>query len=266
MLVRQARSITCHLRQSPDQHLTNLLRRTRTKNEHFLRLPMIRHDTSAATPADARWALTPHQTLPPTLAEVFATRPGDGGPAGFVLAHLRGRVGPVLWVQDRMSQGEMGAPYLPGMQVPLLRVALSRPADVLTALEEGLRTTGLAGVVGEVWGDPAVLDFTATKRLAMRAEAQQTPCWLIRWGAHAHLSAARMRWRITSLPSALHADDALAPGDARWQAELFRTRAGKPGTWAVRHDRAADRVDFSAAVPDGTLAEDHGTSGRSAAG
>jgi protein ImuA len=220
------------------------------------------HDIPAARTADARWALMPQQTL----VEVFATRPGDAGAVGFVLAHLRARTGPVLWVQDRMSQGEMGAPYLPGLRLPVLRVALSRPADVLTALEEGLRTTGLAAVVGEVWGDPAVLDFTATKRLAMRAETTQTPCWLIRWGAQANLSAARMRWRVSSLPSSANADDALSPGDARWQAELFRTRTGKPGTWAVQHDRAADRISFSATVPDGTLVENHGTTGRSATG
>ena len=43
-------------------------------------------------------------------------------------------------------------------------------------------------------------------------------------------------------------------GDPRWRAELFRCRDGQPGTWVVRHDRAADRLDFSALAGDGALA------------
>ena len=44
-------------------------------------------------------------------------------------------------------------------------------ADALWAMEQALGCADLAAVVGEVWGDPAALDFTATKRLALRAEA-----------------------------------------------------------------------------------------------
>ena len=202
----------------------------------------------------ARW--TPGADLPATLSEVFAQTPVDGGAVGFVLSQLSRGAAPVLWVQDRLSAKEAGVPYLPGVGRPFLMVHLSRPDEVLVAMEEGLRAGGLAAVVGEVWGAPSCLDFTATRRLVLRAEAMGVTCWLIRRGAAPDLSAARNRWRVASLPSARHADDPLAPGDARWQVDLFRSRFTDPGIWVARYDRAADRVDFTAAVPDRVLAED----------
>ncbi len=59
----------------------------------------------------------------------------------------------------------------------------------------------LSAVIGELWGDPAALDFTATRRLAVASERCGVPCWLVRLGGHANLSGARMRWRIASAPS-----------------------------------------------------------------
>ncbi|MCK8465063.1 hypothetical protein MUY35_14490 [Aliiroseovarius sp. S1339] len=196
-----------------------------------------------------------------TLSEVFPSTATDAGAVGFVLAQLARKSGPVLWVQDRVSFKETGRPYLPdiGMQRPVVRVTTGRAADVLWAMEEGLRCKALAAVVGEVWGDPPVLDFTASKRLALRAEAAGVACWLIRRAASPDLSAARDRWRITSLPSTMHPDDPQAPGDPRWRAELFKSRTRKPGTWGVGYDRAANRLDFSAPFRDGAVAEGDGT-------
>ncbi|EAR49487.1 hypothetical protein OG2516_00284 [Oceanicola granulosus HTCC2516] len=174
-----------------------------------------------------------------TLSEVFAETAVDGAATGFVLAHVRpGK--PVLWVQDRLSRRECGVPYLAGFarQVEVLRLDVSRPVDVLWALEQGLGCPSLGAVVGEVWGDPPALDFTATKRLALRSEAHAVPCWLLRRAAQPALSAARERWRLGSLPSASDPHDARAPGMAHWRAELFRSRFRPPTTWVARYDRA----------------------------
>jgi protein ImuA len=205
----------------------------------------------------------PVAPLPVVLSEVFAGAAADAGAVGFVLSQLARAPGPILWIQDRLSRRETGAPYLPGLGAgrSILLVDVARPADVLAAAEEGLRCKALSAVIAEVHGNPPVLDFTATKRLALRAEAAALPCWLIRHGGTPDLSAARDRWRITSLPAGPHPDDATAPGDPRWRVELFRSRDKPPGTWVARHDRAADRLDLSAAIPDGTLAEDAGTGG-----
>ena len=207
-------------------------------------------------------------TSPAILSEAFAATGADAAAAGFVLAQLPRDKGPVLWLQDRLTRKEAGAPYLPGLGAArdMLVMALTRPVDVLTAAEDGLRCKALAAVVAEIWGDPAVLDFTVTKRLALRSEAGNVPCWLIRYAASPDLSAARDRWRVTSLASALNPDDALAPGNPRWRAELFRSRDRQPGIWVAGHDRAADRLDLVAAVSDGALAKDQGAAGRRPAG
>src|SRR5690606_5600921 len=109
--------------------------------------------------------------------------------------------------------------------------------DALWAMEEGLRCSGIGAVIGELYGDPAALDFTATRRLAVAAERSQVPCWLVRIGGMANLSGARMRWRIASLPSLSHDLDPKAPGAAAWEAELFRARGAAPGRWRIIHEK-----------------------------
>lgn len=179
-----------------------------------------------------------------TLREIFADHVVDGAATGFALGQigeqLKGQDKPLLWIQDRVTQKEAGRPCLaglpPGLQI--IHVSVNKAIDVLWAMEEGLRCTTLAGVMGEVWGDPPHLDFTATKRLALRAETHNVPAWLMRRAAHPNLSAARERWRLTSLPSLGHPYDPRAPGQAQWQADLFRARWRTPGQWVVQHGPA----------------------------
>ena len=195
-----------------------------------------------------------------TLAEIFPDTSVDAAAVGFALAHLKPGHGPILWLQDRQSRQETGRPYLAGMGVTLdlLYLDLNRPADVLWAMEEGLRCPSLGGVVAEVWGNPTVLDFTATKRLALRSEAHNVPAWLIRRGAVADLSAARERWRIASLPSATVPDDMRAPGAPLWRADLFRARWRTPGQWVARYDKDGLVMEHGMDMPDDALAQRQG--------
>lgn len=183
------------------------------------------------------------------LKDALSAQPFDAAVTGFVLACLPRSKAPVLWVQDRRSRQENGRLYGAALKgVTLLRVEVSHPRDVLWAMEEGAACAGLSAVVGEVHGAPPVLDFTATKRLALRAEASGVPVWLIRSGASEGLSAARERWRIGSAPSDVHPYDPRAPGAPLWEAELFRARGRSPGTWLATHDPVAredaDRLQF----------------------
>lgn len=188
----------------------------------------------------------------PTLSEVFADTVIDGAVTGFVCAQLGAPHTPILWIQDRLSRRESGRPCLAGLPAPLkiIHVDVSKPVDVLWAMEEGLRCTGLAAVLGEIWGDPPALDFTATKRLALRAEAQGRPAILVRRAGHPNLSAARLRWRVGSLPALADPDDLRAPGQPLWRADLFRARWRDPGSWVARQgpdglllDHAHPRAD-----------------------
>ena len=175
----------------------------------------------------------------PTLSELFAGSPRDAGWAGFLLAQAD-RSKPVLWVQDRMAIIESGRIYPPGLgSGDLIHVEARDSKLALWAMEEGLRCSGLSGVIGELWGDPAALDFTATRRLAVAAERSQVPCWLIRLAGTANLSGARMRWRIASSPSIANPFDPRAPGTSAWEAELFRARGHPPGRWSIAHEAGA---------------------------
>jgi protein ImuA len=189
------------------------------------------------------------------LCEVFAATPADGAATGFVLAQLAPR-GPIIWVQDRLSLREGGRPYAAGLAsllgrpVELLHLRVGRPVDVLWAMEEALGCPSLAAVVGEVWGDPPALDFTATKRLALRAERGGVQAWLLRRAARADLSAARERWRLSALPSPPAPDDLRAPGDPLWQATLLRARGRMPADWVARAERGRIALAHPAARPE----------------
>ena len=174
--------------------------------------------------------------LSPTLCELFAAHPRDGGWAGFLLAQLDAEK-PLLWVQERMAILESGRIYPPGIPISnLIHVEARDARDALWAMEEGLRCAALSAVIGEIWGDPRALDFTATRRLAVASERFGVAAFLIRLGGQANLSGARMRWRIVSAPSLINDLDGRAPGVPAWNAELFRARGSPPGRWSLAHE------------------------------
>eukprot|EP01042_Synura_sphagnicola_P035148 gene35148-45041_t len=84
---------------------------------------------------------------------------------------------PWLWVQDKAAIRHSGRPYRPGLPAALrhrlIHVAADRVEDALFALEEGVRCRDLAFVVGEVAGNPAALDFTASRRLSLAAQRRR---------------------------------------------------------------------------------------------
>ena len=175
----------------------------------------------------------------PTLSEMFAGHPRDSGWAGFLLAQLEtGK--PLLWVQDRMAILESGRIHPLGLPTQdLIHVEARDARDALWAMEEGVRCAALSAVIGEIWGDPRVLDFTATRRLAVASERTGVACWLVRLGGTPNLSGARMRWRIASAPSLANPLDARAPGTPAWDADLFRARGMPPGRWSIAHEAGA---------------------------
>jgi protein ImuA len=173
------------------------------------------------------------------LCELFATHPRDGSWAGFLLAQVD-TTKPLLWVQDKMAILESGRIHPPGLPTSnLIHVEARDTRDALWAMEEGVRCSCLSAVIGELWGDPKALDFTATRRLALASERSGTPCWLVRIGGTANLSGARMRWRIASLASLANELDRRAPGLPAWDAELFRARGSPAGRWNIAHEAGA---------------------------
>jgi protein ImuA len=182
------------------------------------------------------------------LHEVMPAGPRDAAAAtGFALA-LAARFGaaraPWFWVRQDMAALEAGEPYGPGLAgfgldpARLTIVAAADAQDALRAAEEALRCPALAAVVLEPWGDPRVLDLTASRRLVLAAEGSGVPAVLLRGGSAAAPSAAATRWRIA--PAASAAPAGMGPGHPVIAATLERSRTGRSGSWTLEwnaHER-----------------------------
>ncbi len=224
--------------------------------------------TAAAKPADsaaAAWrfgldaldAALPERGLAPDgLHEAGGRETGDGPAAAAFLAALLARLkrrdgrGAVLVCQNRASP--LGRLYGPGWRglgldpADLLLLCARRDRDVSWAMEEGLRSAGLAAVLGEV----ATLDFTAARRLSLAARESLTPALLLRHDSLEPASAARTRWCVAAAPGRAAPFDGNAPGLPRWRLELLRCRGGRPVTCIVEWNRETGDFDMAAALAD----------------
>jgi len=186
----------------------------------------------------------------------------DGALAAAFAASIVGRLaaqrrlggdGMVLWCLPRPDL------YGPGLAAHgldpghLMLVQASRDDEILWAMEEGLRAPGIAAVVGEVGGLPAV----ASRRLQLAAERSGITAFLLRrWrdGGQAAReralpNAAVTRWRIAALPSQPPRGEP-GVGRPRWRVELLRCRGGEPACWEVEVADATGHVSLAATLAD----------------
>jgi protein ImuA len=191
------------------------------------------------------------------LHEVAAARPGDPAAAlGFVLglaARAAAFGGRVLWVVEGAAAGEAGALYGPGLDgfgLPARRLvvlAVRRPVDALWAMEEGLKTSGLAAVVAELL-DGTAADLTATRRLSLAAQAGGGLGLLVAHRPAPGPSAAVTRWRAGAAAGPPDRHGGLGPPAVA--LSLTRNRRGPCGAFIIEWDSHAGRfADLDAARP-----------------
>jgi protein ImuA len=187
-------------------------------------------------------------TRPPTSPSLSAPGGGEG----------RGEVGVVLWCLPRpdLYGPGLAAHGLDPGRVVLVRA--SRDAEILWAMEEGLRASGMVAVVGEV----GLLPMVASRRLQLAAERSGITAFLLRrWreGGQATReralpNAAVTCWRIAALPSRPSRGEP-GVGRLRWRVELLRCRGGEPASWEMpawemEVPDATDHVSLAAALAD----------------
>jgi len=197
----------------------------------------------------------------PHLEEASAAAPGDLAAAfAFSLTRLAYRPDdprPLVLVLGAAWLHERGFPSVRGLGfVPcrLILVRTEREAQSLWALEEALKSGAVAGGLAAA----ETIPFVVTRRLEFAAREGKAAGLLLRSRPSQELSAARLRWRVSTLPSTPGAD-ALSPGLPRWRAELTRRRDGPPGVFiAERREsdethrlRLADRLADHGLVEDG---------------
>ena len=159
--------------------------------------------------------------------------------------------GTVLWC---LRGRDLFAPALASVGLAPDRVVYAetwRDAEVLPAMEEGLRHGGLAGVVGEV----ARLGLVASRRLQLAAEGSGVPAFVLRrWRSDAERASAAepsavfTRWRVGAAPSA--ALDVPGLGRPAWRLDLLRCRGAEPATWIVEACDAEGRLALLPALSD----------------
>ena len=177
---------------------------------------------------------------------------GDGAAVGFTLALIARLMlaaeGPVLWCGRHLDLHGSGLARL-GVDTRRLIMARAREAtDCLWAMEEGLRSSGLAGVVAEL---PRPLDLTQSRRLQLAAEAGATTGLVLRTAAAetASPSAVETRWRVAALSGA-PSDEGVGVGRTAWRLGLERCRGGTSAEWIVEMDDATGDLALAAAVRD----------------
>jgi len=187
--------------------------------------------------------------------------PVHGAALGFAAA-LLGRLmadgGHVVWIGPRDELFGPGLAEL-GLAPERLIVVRARPRDArLWALEEALRSPGLAAALAEV----DQLSLTQSRRLQLAAEAKGVTALLLRpLQAGATPSAAATRWQIAAAPSDKAGGPRRTSGLPRWRIGLDRCRGGRTGSWRISwHEDgwhevpdslalAAEPGDRSAAAP-----------------
>jgi protein ImuA len=224
-----------------------------------------------------RPAETTHGTLPFGIAEIDRALPGgglargalhevlglggdeeDGALAAAFIAYILGRFTAtadrmILWC---LSHPDLYGPGLAAHGLDPARVVLvraSRDAEILWAMEEGLRAPGILAVVGEV----GALSAIASRRLQLAAERSGVTAFLLRrWrdGGQAAReralpNAATTRWRIAGMPSRPSRGEP-GVGYPHWRLELLRCRGGAPACWEVEVADATGRVSLAAALAD----------------
>lgn len=206
------------------------------------------------------------------LHEVFGQAQDDsnalGGCAGGFAAMLTSRIAgaetpaTIFWLREASAERRGGCLHAPGLAELGLdpgRVVLGvldDPASLLKVANDVVRCPDVAVAVIELWREPRVLDLTASRRLAVAAEASGVTVLMLRAEAEPSPSAAHTRWSVAAAAAAPL--DAEAPGHPTLDITLLRQRGGRADLgWRVEWDRDA-KIFRDAALSGALLATSGG--------
>lgn len=177
--------------------------------------------------------------------EVFADSPANTGAAfGFALAQARTMLSPgrpgLLILQLKADTQELGLPYGLGFTAfgiapaDFILIRTDSITELLWAIEEAIACRAVGAIIADIAHAHKALDFTASRRLALRAAASNGALFIVRYGQGREATAARYRWRVEPQLSAPSPYDDLAPGSPRWRLTLEKgsltgKRAGPEG-------------------------------------
>lgn len=174
-----------------------------------------------------------------------------------IARRLHTKPGPVIWCevtgQDPLplhAPGLVGAGIDPAI---ITRLKLRHERDFLWAMEEAFDCSAIAVVAGALHSE-RLYDFTASRRLALRARKSGVSGFLLRPHGAGGTSAATTRWQVASRPShttnSSYAGLRQPLGLPRWQLDISRSRGAKPGTLNAIWNHAALSFDLDSRLAD----------------
>ena len=172
------------------------------------------------------------------LHELFGRVEDEGAAVGLglILAHLAAGDAPLFWL--RGGGKATAQAYGPGLvalgldPTKLLIGMMASEALLLQAAADALRCPALGALVIELRGRAPLLDLTASRRLALAAEASGVTALLLRVAAEPAPSTAETRWIVRAAHSP-PGNSSSAWGAPMFDAQLVRNRHGPVGRWIM---------------------------------
>ncbi|MDD9909891.1 MAG: hypothetical protein OXR62_09380 [Ahrensia sp.] len=137
---------------------------------------------------------------------------------------------PIVWCVTSRQVGDYGHLYAYGLQryglspSQIIFAKVDHPLHLHFALEEALKSDGVAAVMGE----GPLPDFTGSRRLSLLAKTHNRPCLLLNpQVGDGKGSAAQTRWQVQPLPGVTDPLDPFGPGLPTWSVALARSRGGR---------------------------------------
>lgn len=154
----------------------------------------------------------------------------SSGFIGGVLAALMRGGGVCLWISTARVLFPPSIKAF-GVKQPdhILFVRMDREKDVLWAMEEALKCSGITAVIAELHG----LNFVQSRRLQLAVEKSRVTGFVLRHNPRTlDPTACVARWRVRPIESILD-EGVPGVGFPRWEVELLKVRNGNPGKWQI---------------------------------
>lgn len=146
-----------------------------------------------------------------------------------LLHSLMNQNGFCLWVSSRRTVFPPALKLLGIDPEYVIFVDLQHDKDVLWTVEEGLKCSALAAVVGEL----KELTFAKSRRLQLTIEQSRVTGFIHRiMPTSENTTACAARWKISPLPGIIE-PELPGIGFPKWRVELLKVRNGRPGCWEL---------------------------------
>ncbi|MBB4351385.1 ImuA family protein [Aliirhizobium cellulosilyticum] len=148
------------------------------------------------------------------ITEIRSGSFSDAGAAtGFSLSLVglmkarKAATGPMLWIADGFTAGEMGIPYAGGIRQfgidsrTIFHASPRRLEDALWLAEGALESKAFMATILEVHANPKSFGLAESRRLSLRAKAAGRPLFLLRHAGKEETSSASVRLLVEPAPA-----------------------------------------------------------------